>query len=83
MLMPSSDTGIVPLPAKLFLAGIPLTPVPRIAQAIFYVASNPDPATSGCAYLLPDDGPVCMVEKEEFKEGVYKLIDARANRLTK
>lgn len=66
---------------KLFLAGIPLTPVPRIAGAIFYSATDPDTATNGCAWLLPDDGPVFLVPREEFKLGVYKMIDERANRL--
>ncbi|KAF8972996.1 hypothetical protein BDZ97DRAFT_1912597 [Flammula alnicola] len=74
-----ADTAIVPTPVKLFLAGIPLTPVPRVAGAIFYAATDPDMATSGSAYLLLDDGPVFMVPKEEFKEGVYKMIDDRSN----
>jgi hypothetical protein len=36
-------------------------------------------ATSGSAWLLLDDGPVFMCPKEEFKMGVYKMIDDRAN----
>ncbi|KIK09846.1 hypothetical protein K443DRAFT_81785 [Laccaria amethystina LaAM-08-1] len=76
-----ADTAIVPIPARLFLAGIPLTPVPRIGGAIFYAATNPDPATNGCAWLLPDNGPVFLVPKEEFKLGVYKMIDDRVNSL--
>jgi hypothetical protein len=79
----SSDTGIVPLSVKLILAGIPRTPVPRIAGAIIYLATNPDPATNGSAWLLTDDGPVFMVPKEEFKMGVYKMIDDRKNSLLK
>ncbi|RDB25508.1 5'-hydroxyaverantin dehydrogenase [Hypsizygus marmoreus] len=78
-----ADTAIVPVVAKLFLAGIPLTTVPRIAGAIVYAATNPDPETSGCAWLLTDNGPVFMVPKEEFKMGVYKMIDERANALLK
>ncbi|KAF9254512.1 NAD(P)-binding protein, partial [Marasmius fiardii PR-910] len=74
---------LVPLPVKIFLTGIPLVPVPRIAKAITYAASNPDPATSGCAYLLPDGGEVFKIPKEEFKLGVYKVIDERANALSK
>ncbi|KAF8971278.1 hypothetical protein BDZ97DRAFT_1724500 [Flammula alnicola] len=74
-----ADTAIVPTPVKLFLAGIPLTPVPRVAGAIFYAATDPDMATNGSAYLLLDDGPVFLVPKEEFKEGVYKMIDDRSN----
>lgn len=75
----SSDTAIVPTPVKLILAGIPLTPVPRVAGAILYAATDPDTSTSGSGYLLLDDGPVFMVQKEDFKEGVYKMIDNRAN----
>lgn len=82
-LFPSSlvDTNIVPIPAKLFLAGIPLTPVPRIAGAIFFSATDPSPASNGSAWLLPDNGPVFHVPREEFKMGVYKMIDDRANSL--
>jgi len=78
-----ADTDIVPIPAKLFLAGIPKTPVPRIAGAVVQAATNPDPETNGCAWLLPDDGPVFMVPREEFKLGVYEMIDKRANALLK
>ncbi|KAF8629223.1 hypothetical protein AX17_005806 [Amanita inopinata Kibby_2008] len=78
-----ADTAIVPIPVKVFLAGLPLATVPRIAGAIFYAATNPDPATSGSAWLIPDDGPVFMVPKEEFKFGVYEMIDKRANALLK
>lgn len=69
----------MPIPVKLILAGIPLTPVPRVAGAIFKAATDPDMTTSGSAYLLLDDGPVFRVPKEEFKLGVYKMIDDRAN----
>ncbi|KAJ4477457.1 hypothetical protein J3R30DRAFT_3486028 [Lentinula aciculospora] len=71
-----AETGII-TPLKVFLAGCPLTPVPRIAGAIIYAASHPDPATSGCGYILPDDGPVFKVPREEFKMGVYKVLDDR------
>ena len=79
ILLFSSDTGIVPAPVKAFLAGIPKTPVSRVAGAIFYAATDRDEKSSGSAWLLVDDGPVFMVPKEEFKQGVYKMIDDRAN----
>jgi hypothetical protein len=75
----SSDTGIVPVPVKVFLAGIPKPPVSRIAGAIFYAATDRDEKSSGSAWLLVDDGPVFLVPKEQFKQGVYKMIDERAN----
>ncbi|KXN90975.1 15-hydroxyprostaglandin dehydrogenase [NAD(+)] [Leucoagaricus sp. SymC.cos] len=74
-----ADTAIVPTPVKIVLAGIPLTPVPRVAGAIFHAATNPDPETNGCTWLLLDDGPVFCVKPDEFKQGVYKMIDDRAN----
>jgi hypothetical protein len=77
------DTAIVPVPIKLLLAGIPLANVPRIAGAIIYAATDPDPETNGSAWLLTDDGPVFMVPREEFKMGVYKMIDDRANAMIK
>ena len=57
---------------KLIFAGLPLTPVPRIAGAVFRAATDPDVATSGCPWVLPDDGPVIRVEKEALRAGVYK-----------
>jgi len=73
------DTGIVPRPLKLMLAGIPLTSVQRVAGAIFYAATDPDERTNGSAWLLADDGEVFMVPKEEFKLGVYAMLDRRVN----
>ena len=61
------------------LTGIPKVPVSRVAGAIFYAATDADQKSSGSAWLLVDDGPVFMVPKEEFKQGVYKMIDDRAN----
>ena len=78
-----SDTAILPPIVKVILAGIPLATVPRIAGAIFYSATNPDPETSGNAWLILDNGPVFRVPKEEFKLGVYKMIDERRNALLK
>lgn len=73
-----ADTAIVPSYVKVALAGIPLTPVTRIAGAIVCAATDSDMETSGCPWLLPDDGYVFRLEKEELKEGVYGMIDARA-----
>ena len=65
------------------MAGAPFTPVERIAGAIFYAATDPDKKTNGSAWLLADDGPLFLIEKEQFKFGVYKLVDERVNKLTK
>ena len=77
------DTSILGLPVKLLLAGIPLTPVPRIAGAIFRAATDPDFATSGCPWVLPDDGPVIRVEKEALRAGVYDMLSDRVRRANK
>lgn len=63
------------------LAGIPMTPIPRIASAVFRAATDPDVATSGCPWVLPDDGPVIRVEKEALRAGVYQMLDARIRRV--
>ncbi|KAH9010575.1 hypothetical protein EDB85DRAFT_2161127 [Lactarius pseudohatsudake] len=76
------DTAILGLPVKLLLAGIPLTPVPRIAGAVFRAATDPDLATSGCPWVLPDDGPVIRVEKEALRAGVYDMLNKRIRRAT-
>lgn len=36
--------------------------------------------TSGCPWVLLDDGPVLRLERETLKEGVYKIMDERAKR---
>ncbi|KAI0248422.1 hypothetical protein BJV78DRAFT_1276578 [Lactifluus subvellereus] len=77
-----ADTSILGLPVKLLLAGLPMTPVPRIAGAVFRAATDPDAATSGCPWVLPDDGPVIRVEKEALRAGVYEMLDARIRRRT-
>ncbi|THU94512.1 NAD(P)-binding protein [Dendrothele bispora CBS 962.96] len=73
-----ADTDIVPYELKVGMAGIPLVPVPRIAGAIFHAASNPDPSTSGSSYWC-HPGPVFRIPREEFKFGVYEMIDKEAN----
>lgn len=75
-----AETSILSLPTKLLLAGLPLTPVPRIAGAVFRAATDPDIATSGCPWVLPDDGPVIRVEKEALRAGVYDLFNRRLRR---
>lgn len=34
--------------------------------------------TSGCPWLLPDDGYVFRLDRENLKQGVYGMIDQRA-----
>ncbi|EAU91051.1 hypothetical protein CC1G_03219 [Coprinopsis cinerea okayama7 len=77
-----ADTEILPTAVKLFLSGMPLSPIPRIANAIFYAATDPDPNTNGASWLLADDGPVVLCPKEDFKFGVYSMLDERVNAVT-
>ena len=74
------DTGIVPLVARIALAGIPMTPIERIAGAIVLCATDPDPETNGLPWLLPDEGPVYRLSREELVEGVYDMVNKRVLR---
>ncbi|KAI0293436.1 hypothetical protein BC826DRAFT_383116 [Russula brevipes] len=76
-----TETNIFDWQVRVLTAGMPLTPVARVAGAIFRAASDPDPATSGCPWLLPDDGPVLLLEKESLREGVYAMLNDRARRI--
>ncbi|KAL1745664.1 hypothetical protein HDZ31DRAFT_35824 [Schizophyllum fasciatum] len=76
-----ADTAIVPSYVKAFLAGIPLTPVPRVAATILHSAADPREDTNGCAWALLDDGPVIRVNEGQFKLGVYGELDKRFNAL--
>lgn len=72
-----ADTAIIPDNVKAGLAGLPMTPVYRVAGAILCASTDPDMRTSGCPWLLPDAGLVCRLEREQLKEGVYRVIDRR------
>lgn len=66
---------------KALILGMPMTPVERVAGAIFRAATDPDPATSGCPWVLPDDGPVLLLKKEILHEGVYEMLNNRVARI--
>jgi NAD(P)-dependent dehydrogenase (short-subunit alcohol dehydrogenase family) len=74
-----AETSILRTPVRLFLAGIPLTTTERVAGAIFYAATDPDESTNQGSWMLADDGEVFLVPKEEFKFGVYAMLDQRVN----
>jgi hypothetical protein len=76
-----ADTNILPTTAKIALAGIPMTPLPRIAGTVICAATDPDMSTNGAAWTLLDHGPVLRLEQEKLKEGVYGLMDARNKRI--
>ena len=51
-------TGILDVPNQVFLAGIPMVPVNRIASTTLYAATHPDIETTGSVFTLIDDGSV-------------------------
>ncbi|OBZ72170.1 5'-hydroxyaverantin dehydrogenase [Grifola frondosa] len=75
-----ADTHLLTTPMRLFLAGLPLTPVSRIAAAVLYAAADSDPRTSGCPLLLPDGGEALRLDKELLREGLYEVANARLRR---
>jgi len=76
-----SATPILNASYLIFLAGVPMTPVNRIAITTLFAATNPDPETTGSVFALMDDGPVLMLENEVIKGGVYDIVSARAARV--
>ncbi|KAG8843301.1 hypothetical protein FRB91_003466 [Serendipita sp. 411] len=73
------ETAILPKATLALLAGIPKTPLHRVAGAIVNAATDPDWNTNGAMYTLPDEGPVFRVDRQEFGTGVYKLLLDRIN----
>jgi len=76
-----TETNIIDIKTKALTLGMPMTPVERVAGAIFRAATDPDPATSGCPWVLPDDGPVLLLKKEVLREGVYEMLNNRVARI--
>jgi hypothetical protein len=76
-----AETNIINWQTKVLTAGMPCTPVERVVGAIFRAATDPDPTTSGCPWVLPDDGPVLLCKKETLREGVYDMLNNRVRRV--
>jgi hypothetical protein len=75
----STATNIIQDQGEL-LTDMPLTPVSRIAGAIFLAATDRDWRTSGCVYMLPDERLLLLLDRERLTEGVYRLIDEKIKR---
>lgn len=58
-----------------------MTPVERVAGAIFRSATDRDRATSGCPWTLPDDRPVLLLKKEDLHKRVYEMLNKRVSRI--
>jgi hypothetical protein len=78
-----SDTNIIDWKSRALTVGMPMTPAERVAGAIFRAATDPDRATSGCPWVLPDDGPVLLLKKEVLHEGVYEMLNKRVSRIVR
>jgi hypothetical protein len=59
-----SDTNIIDWVSSTLSAGMPILPVERVAGAMFCAATDPDRTTSGCTWMLPDDGRTCPPPQE-------------------
>ncbi|EJD41041.1 NAD(P)-binding protein [Auricularia subglabra TFB-10046 SS5] len=77
-----SDTGILTDAGRSFLQGMPLAPVPRVVGAIFRASTDPDGASDGCVWTVPDDGEVCRIPREQMQlvGGVYSVLNERLAR---
>ena len=73
------DTAILPTATRVILAGIPLTPISRVAGAIVNAATDPNWDTSGATYSIPDDGSVIRIERQELAVGIYKILNDRVH----
>jgi hypothetical protein len=71
------DTAILPTSTKVVLAGLPMTPIWRVAGAIVNAATDPNWETSGAAYSIPDEGTVLRIERQELAIGIYKILHDR------
>ncbi|KAI0003397.1 hypothetical protein BJV74DRAFT_764510 [Russula compacta] len=74
-------TNVIDRKTRTIITGMPMTPVARVAGAIFRAATDPDPTTSGCPWMLPDHGPVLLLQKEELREGVYEILNDSVGRI--
>ncbi|KAG8829958.1 hypothetical protein FRC17_005720 [Serendipita sp. 399] len=73
------ETPILPKATLAILAGIPKTPLHRVAGAIVNAAMDPDWNTNGAMYTLPDEEKVFRVDRQELGSSVYKLLNDRIN----
>ncbi|KAJ7359486.1 hypothetical protein DFH08DRAFT_686304 [Mycena albidolilacea] len=75
-----ADTQLLSTAARVVLLGSELLPVSRIAQTVLCAAADPDDTTSGCSWLMPDNGPILRLQRESIDEGTYKMINDRIAR---
>lgn len=76
-----TDTQILQTATKVLLAGVPMTPVERVAGAIVNAATDPDWESSGATYALPDQGEVLRISRHELNIASYKTLNDRIDLL--
>jgi len=75
-----TDTSLMTTKNRIAIAGIPMLPIERVAGTILFSSTDPDIASTGAVWLLPDSGPLLRLEKELVKGGVYDVIAERNRR---
>jgi hypothetical protein len=75
-----TDTTLMTTMNRVAIAGIPMLPIERVAGTIIFSSTDPDIASTGAIWLLPDDGPLLRLEREIIKGGVYDIIAERNRR---
>ena len=75
-----TDTSLMTTMNRIAIAGIPMLPIERVAGTIIFSSTDPDIASTGAVWLLPDDGPLLRLEREIIKGGVYDIIAERNRR---
>jgi len=60
-----------------FTSGWPKVPVERVAATCLAVATNPDPKTSECPWIMPDGNDVERVHSLQLNEAFYAEMNER------
>ncbi|SJK97070.1 uncharacterized protein ARMOST_00320 [Armillaria ostoyae] len=76
-----SDNDTLPSFVEVSTKDLSLSPIARVSGSIFHSATNPEKETNGRAWLIPDDGPLYMVPREDLNEGVFRTYNKRFNGL--
>ncbi|KIM22355.1 hypothetical protein M408DRAFT_79215 [Serendipita vermifera MAFF 305830] len=75
------NTGVLDVSSLLGVAGVPLTPVPRVAKTILHAASEQETRSdSGAIYVLPDAGPALRVACGEL-DNIHEVVKERVERM--
>lgn len=78
-----TDTSILATPTRVMLAGLPMTPLSRVAGSVVHAATDPNWETSGASYALPDDGTILRIDRQELAVGSYKILHERLHSVSR